>query len=136
MMKILTFYINNKKYGVSIDNIITIEKNDRKITDIPKTNSIIRGVVNVRSRICPVIDLRMYLENEENELNEDKKLILFDINEKNGALLVDNTDNIMDVDTENIEEFESDRVKTKVVNQDNDVFVLIEINDFDDFLEH
>jgi len=83
-----------------------------------------------------VIDLRMYLENEENELNEDKKLILFDINEKNGALLVDNTDNIMDVDTENIEEFESDRVKTKVVNQDNDVFVLIEINDFDDFLEH
>lgn len=135
-MKILTFYINNKKYGVSIDNIITIEKNDRKITDIPKTNPIVRGVVNVRSRICPVIDLRMYLENEENELNEDKKLILFDINEKNGALLVDNTDNIMDVNTDNIEEFESDRVKTKVVNQDNDVFVLIEINDFDDFLEH
>jgi len=135
-LKILTFYINDKKYGVSIDHIITIEKNDRKITDIPKTNPIIRGVVNVRSRICPVIDLKMYLENTDNELNEEKKLILFEINERNGALLVDNTDNIMDVDSKNIEEFESEKVKTKVVNQDNDVFVLIDINDFDDFLEH
>lgn len=135
-MKILTFYINDKKYGVSIENIITIEKNDRKITDIPKAHSVIRGVVNVRSRICPVIDLRMFLENTENELNEDKKLILFEIDEKTGALLVDDTDNIMDVDNENIEEFESQNVKTKVVNQDNDVFVIVEINDFDNLLEY
>ncbi|MCK1999926.1 chemotaxis protein CheW [[Brevibacterium] frigoritolerans] len=134
-MKILTFYINEKKYGISIENVVTIEKNDRKVTDIPKTQKSIRGVVNIRSKICPVIDLRMMLENTGNTLDETKKLILFEIDEKNGALLVDDTDNIMDVEESNIEEFESGDVKTNVINQDGDVFVLINIEDFAQILE-
>lgn len=134
-MKILTFYINEKKYGISIENVVTIEKNDRKVTDIPKSQKSIRGVVNIRSKICPVIDLRMMLENTENTLDETKKLILFEIEEKNGALLVDDTDNIMDVEESNIEEFESGDIKTTVVNQDGDVFVLIKIEDFVQTLE-
>jgi purine-binding chemotaxis protein CheW len=134
-MKILTFYINEKKYGVSIENVVTIEKNNRKITDIPKTEKTLRGVVNIRSKICPVIDLRMILENKENSLDENKKLILFEIDEKNGALLVDDTDNIMDVEDENIKDFESGNVNTKVVNQNGEVFVLIEIRDFDEILD-
>lgn len=134
-MKILTFYISEKKYGVSIENVVTIEKNDRKITDIPKSQKAIRGVVNVRSKICPVIDLKMILENKENEIDETKKLILFELDEKTGAILVDDTDNIMDVEESNIEDFESGNVKTKVVNQDGDVFVLIEMDEFDSFLD-
>ena len=134
-MKILTFYIDDKKYGVSIENISGIEKNDRKITEIPKTDKSIRGVVNIRSKICPVIDLKMILQNVENELEESKKLILFEMDEKTGALLVDDTENILDVDESNIEDFESGDVVAKVVNQDGEVFVLIDINEFDNLLE-
>lgn len=134
-MKILTFYINQKKYGVSIENVVTIEKNDRKLTDIPNSHSSIRGVVNIRSKICPVIDLKMVLEKEQNQLDETKRLILFEIKDKNGALLVDDTDNIINIEESHIEDFESGDITAKVVNQEGEVFVLIQIEDFDDFLE-
>lgn len=133
-MQVLTFYLEEKKYGVSIEHIVTIEKNDREITEIPNAHSSIRGVVNVRSKICPVIDLKMVVQNIENDLDANKKLILFDIDEKSGALLVDDTDNIMDVDPENIEDFDNGDVKAKVVNQNGDVYVLIEMEDFDSLL--
>ena len=134
-MKILTFYIAEKKYGISIEHIVTIEKNDRKITDIPQSDPAIRGVVNIRSNICPVIDLKVILDNEKNELDESKKLILFKWNEKNGALLVDDTDNIIDVEENEIESFEYDDKATKVVNTNGEIFVLIELEEFDKFLQ-
>ncbi|MGF7535563.1 chemotaxis protein CheW [Bacillus mexicanus] len=133
-MKVLTFYLEEKKYGVSIEHIITIEKNDREITEIPNAHNAIRGVVNVRSKICPVIDLKMVVQNIENEIDDTKKLILFEIAEKSGALLVDDTDNIMDVEQEHIEDFDNGDVKAKVVNQEGDVYVLIEMEDFDNLL--
>lgn len=135
-MKILTFYLGEKKYGISIENIVTIEKNNRTLTDIPNTDGIIKGVVNIRSHIWPVIDVKVFIEGEENEhLDETKKMILFELEEKKGALLVDETGNIIDVDDEHIEGFESGTVDAKVINQDEEVFVLLDIRDFDSMLD-
>lgn len=169
-MKILTFYLDGDKYGISIEKVVTIEKNDRKITSVPLADKTILGVVNVRSKIVPIIDLKMVLRNlknkdlidigtslgkvnddmntnvsvqediieseatliessAKNELNTNKKLILFEIEEKVGALLVDDTDNIINVENEEIEDFEFDGEKAKIVKQEKELFVLIDIEE-------
>ncbi|MGN5650297.1 chemotaxis protein CheW [Bacillus sp. Brlt_9] len=164
-MKILTFYLDGDKYGISIEKIVTIEKNDRKITSVPMADRTILGVVNVRSKIVPVIDLKMVLRNlkdkdssnigtslekvnsdviegpsvqedaieyktsSEDDLNTNKKLILFEIEDKVGALLVDDTDNIINVEKDEIEDFEFDGEKAKIVKQEKEIFVLIDIEE-------
>jgi chemotaxis signal transduction protein len=168
-MKILTFYIDGDKYGISIEKVVTIEKNDRKITSVPMADRTILGVVNVRSKIVPIIDLKMVLRNLKNkditdigtnlekvnedmntyvaehddrvetektninsfknELDTNKKLILFEIEEKVGALLVDDTDNIINVESEEIEDFEFEGEKAKIVKQEKEIFVLIDIEE-------
>ncbi|WP_088362817.1 chemotaxis protein CheW [Bacillus cereus] len=164
-MKILTFYLDGDKYGISIEKVVTIEKNDRKITSVPMADRTILGVVNVRSKIVPVIDLKMVLRNlkdkdlsnigtslekvdseviegpsvqedgieynasSEDDLNTNKKLILFEIEDKVGALLVDDTDNIINVEKEEIEDFEFDGEKAKIVKQEKEIFVLIDIEE-------
>ncbi|MED2737742.1 chemotaxis protein CheW [Bacillus toyonensis] len=169
-MKILTFYLDGDKYGISIEKVVTIEKNDRKITSVPMADRTILGVVNVRSKIVPVIDLKMVLHNlknkdmtdisadlekvnedmntvvaeyddsveakktninsaSKNELDTNKKLILFEIEEKVGALLVDDTDNIINVESEEIEDFEFEGEKAKIVKQEKEIFVLIDIEE-------
>ena len=126
-MKVLTFFVNNKKYGIGIDKIKTIEKNDRVITSIPNSKISIRGVVNVRSQIVPIIDLRYYLDNELSEFNTNQKSIICEENDKLGAILVDETEVIIDISENDIEDFTTSDFTTSVVNLENNIFMLINL---------
>lgn len=127
MFKILTLFLEGKKYGISIDYVTSIEKNVRGITPLPGSNSNIIGVVNVRGEIIPVIDVKKVLTNIDNDVNDDQKLILFSFEEDKGALLVDDTDNIIDISEEQVESTEIDGNETKVANLEDGIFVLLNL---------
>lgn len=134
-MKIFKFYLGEKKYGLSIDKIIMIEKNNRELVSIPGASEILCGVVNVRSKLCPVIDLKLVVDGSKNDITADKKLILFNLDDKrNGALLVDDTDNIVEISEDIIETFESNGNQQKIVNNGEEIFILIDIEDFESLL--
>lgn len=126
-MKILTFFLNGVKYGLSIEYITSIEKNDRDITDMPGSNPNILGVVNVRGEIMPVIDVKRILGKSSGEKIDDQKLILFTYEGDKGALLVDDTDNILDVLEEEIEVMSMEKGDVKVANLDDGIFVLLDL---------
>lgn len=53
----LTFFLNNQEYGVDILRVQEIKGWD-SVTEIPNTPSYIKGVINLRGSIVPIIDLR------------------------------------------------------------------------------
>ncbi len=61
--KYVIFKLSDEYYGLSIDNVISIEKPSQS-TRIPNAPDYIKGVINLRGEVIPVIDLRKKLEME------------------------------------------------------------------------
>ena len=73
--KYLTFSLAAEKYGVEILKVIEINSM-MHITKVPRCASHVKGVVNLRGKIIPVIDLRMLFGMEEKEYDEQTCTIM------------------------------------------------------------
>jgi len=57
--QVIAFYLNSELVGIPIEKVIEIAVN-RDITPVPKSASYISGVMNLRGKIVPVVDLKRY----------------------------------------------------------------------------
>ena len=99
--KYLTFYIDDSIYGVSIDNVIEIINNE-KCTYVPGIPRFIRGIINLRGRIVPVIDARLKLGAEEIEYDERSCTIVIDWQDSLVGLIVDRVAEVDDFSSEQL----------------------------------
>ena len=76
--KYLTFSLASEKYGVEILKVIEINSM-MHITKVPRCASHVKGVVNLRGKIIPVIDLRMLFGMEEAEYDEQTCTIMVNV---------------------------------------------------------
>ena len=76
--KLLTFSLGKEGYGLSILKITEII-GMMDITPVPQTPDFIKGVINLRGKIIPVMDLRLKFGMEEKEYNEKTCIIVADI---------------------------------------------------------
>jgi purine-binding chemotaxis protein CheW len=104
--KLLTFSLGNEGYGVSILKVKEII-GMLDITPVPKTPEFIKGVINLRGKIIPVMDLRLKFGMEEKEYNERTCIIVVEINvnEKQRLLgvVVDMVSEVVTVNDDQIE---------------------------------
>lgn len=85
--KYLIFNIDNVEYGISISKIREII-GVMPITQIPQTPSIVKGVLNLRGKVIPVVDLRLRFEMEEKEYQDRTCIIVVDIDGNDGRVMV------------------------------------------------
>jgi purine-binding chemotaxis protein CheW len=71
----LTFILDNEEYGVSILAVQEIRVWS-PVTDMPNTPDYVKGVVNLRGVIVPIVDLRQRLNKEAAEYNENTVVII------------------------------------------------------------
>lgn len=71
----LTFIINDEEYGV---NILAVQEIRvwSAVTDIPNTPDYVKGVINLRGVIVPIIDLRQRFTDTPSEYNENTVVIV------------------------------------------------------------
>src|SRR5574344_579252 len=104
--KLLTFSLGTEGYGLSILKVKEII-GMLDITPVPKTPEFIKGVINLRGKIIPVIDLRLKFGMEEKEYNERTCIIVVEINLKNTQTLlgvvVDTVSEVVTIGSEQIE---------------------------------
>lgn len=85
--KLLTFSLGSEGYGVSILKVKEII-GMMHITPVPKTPDFVKGVINLRGKIIPVMDLRLKFTMEEKQYNERTCIIVVEINVKNTQRLL------------------------------------------------
>lgn len=85
--KLLTFSLGSEGYGVSILKVKEII-GMMDITPVPKTPDFIKGVINLRGRIIPVMDLRTKFGMEEQEYDERTCIIVAEISIKGAQKLL------------------------------------------------
>lgn len=104
--KYMTFKLAEEAYGLGILKVKEII-GYMDITKVPKTENFMRGVVNLRGKVIPVIDLRLKFDMEEIEPDEQTVIIVVqlvhDATEITMGVIVDEVMEVLDIQTENIE---------------------------------
>ena len=100
--KYLTFTLGVEEYGLEILKVREII-GYMEITSVPQTPVFIKGVINLRGKVIPVIDLRLKFGMEETEATEETCIIVVDIGEMLMGILVDAVSEVVDIPAEKIE---------------------------------
>ena len=105
--KYITFFLDSEEYGVEIYKVKEII-GIMDITSVPSTPTYIKGVLNLRGKIVPIIDLRLKFGLEFKEYADRTSIIVIemDINGKITpiGIVVDTVEKVLQINEEDIEE--------------------------------
>ena len=105
--KYLTFALANEEYGLEILKVREIF-GYMDITAVPQTPEHVKGVINLRGQVIPVIDLRAKFGMETTERTEETCIIVVEITQDNRkfntGIVVDHVSEVLDIAGEDIEE--------------------------------
>jgi len=96
------FRMNNEEYGIDIQKVTTIEKL-LAVTRVPHAPEAVRGVINLRGEIIPVIELAQKLHLGNYTYSDDTRIIIFKIEELSVGFIVDEVAEVLTISEENIE---------------------------------
>lgn len=101
--KYLSFMIGDEQYAISIDFVIEIIE-VIKITPIPDMKNYVKGVINLRGKVIPVMDVRLRFTMEEKDHNEKTCIIVVRVEDIEIGLIVDTVTEVIDIPDERIDE--------------------------------
>jgi purine-binding chemotaxis protein CheW len=105
--KYLTFSMAGEEYGMGILKIKEII-GMMPITSVPRTPSFVKGVINLRGKVIPVVDLRLKFGMEEMAYTERTCIIVVEIGNQGGSVLigivVDSVSEVLNIKGADIEE--------------------------------
>lgn len=114
--KYLFFSLKGQEYGIDILNIREII-GLMPITPLPDTPGFIKGVINLRGRVIPVMDLRLRLDLGAGETDERTCIIVAETNDSQGAVLagmiVDAVSEVLFIEGTEVEDSLDDFIKVE-----------------------
>ena len=101
--KFLTFALSNEEYGIEILRVREII-GLMDITTVPQTPDYMKGVINLRGKVIPVIDLRMKFSMQEEIHTQETCVIVVEVNNTSIGIIVDSVSEVLDIKSGDIEE--------------------------------
>ncbi len=105
--KYLTFILANEEYGIGIVKIREII-GMMPITTVPQTPDFVKGVINLRGKVIPVMDLRLRFRMDAIDYTERTCIIVVEIEGSAGTvqigIVVDAVSEVLNVNAEDVEE--------------------------------
>lgn len=98
----LTFQLMTEQYGVPIETVREINRVG-EITPVPRTPNFVKGVMNLRGKIIPVINLRVRFGMDSQEYTRDTCIIVIDTDFGQVGMIVDAVKEVADLDQNQIE---------------------------------
>ena len=88
LLQLVSFMIGNEEFGISI---LFVQEINRmfQITKVPNAPYFVDGVVNLRGRVIPVIDLRAKLGMERKEHDKNTRIVVVEVGGKTVGFIVD-----------------------------------------------
>ncbi len=103
MIQYLTFILDEEHYGIEISNVIEIV-GMQKITQMPQQPDYVNGVINLRGKIIPTIDVRVRFNKEKAEYDERTCIIVIDVQDMMVGFIVDRVDEVLSINEDTISE--------------------------------
>ena len=109
--KYVVFRLENEFYGININTVKSIEK-IQGITRIPNSPDYVKGVINLRGEVVPVLDLRVRFGLASKEYDSSSRIIILLINDLIIGVIVDSSSEVIQLTQEEID-------KPPTVSNDN-----------------
>ena len=100
--KYLTFNISKEVYGIDIGDITEIIEM-QKITEVPDMPKFVKGVINLRGKVIPVMDLRLRFNMQERECDDRTCVVIVKIKETSIGFIVDRVLEVVDIPDSDID---------------------------------
>ncbi|CAN2040318.1 purine-binding chemotaxis protein CheW [Candidatus Magnetomoraceae bacterium gMMP-15] len=97
----LTFSIDDEEYAIYIENVIEIVTN-QKIIHAPDVPDYIKGLINLRGRVIPLMDVRLRFGLFEKEYDDRTCIIVVETDEISTGLIVDMVKEVVEIPDKNI----------------------------------
>jgi purine-binding chemotaxis protein CheW len=105
--KYLTFTLADEEYGIGILKIKEII-GMMKVTTVPQTPEFVKGVINLRGKVIPVIDLKLRFGMEPTDYTERTCIIVVEIDGTSGTvqigIVVDSVSEVLNIKADEIED--------------------------------
>ena len=101
--KYLTFFLSSEEYGVEILKVQEIIGR-MPITPVPLTSKYIRGVINLRGKIHPIMDLKVKFGMEQTIITDETCIIVINTSSLMMGILVDKVSEVVNVTSGDIED--------------------------------
>ena len=101
--KYLTFLVGEVGYGIEISYVVEIIS-VQEITLVPHTHAYVKGIINLRGTVVPVIDMGMRFGQGEIVYTEKTCIIVLSMDEMSVGILVDGVQDVSNIDDENIQD--------------------------------
>lgn len=101
-LKLIVFQLVDKEYAIPVNQVRSIEKLEH-ITRVPSTPSYVKGVINLRGLVTPIIDLRSRFDLTSTASTDNTRVIIVGLEDKEVGLIVDAANDVLDVPKEMIE---------------------------------
>jgi purine-binding chemotaxis protein CheW len=93
-LHLVTFLLEREEYAVNIESVQEIIRVGQ-ITGVPNSPTFVKGVINLRGRVIPVLNLRKRLDLPEGEFTKDSRIMIVESGVKVLGLLVDGVSQVM-----------------------------------------
>ncbi len=113
LIQYIVIKIDDEQYGINIkfiDNIVRMQQ----ITRVPKVDDYLKGVINIRGEIVPVMSVRMKMGLAEDEITGKSRIIILKTGEGDlVGIIVDQVNQVLTLDSNNVEKVRYDDKKGK-----------------------
>lgn len=101
-IKVIVFQLADKEYAIPVSFVRGIEKL-MHITRVPKTPHYVKGVINLRGVVTPIIDLRERFDLVASENEETVRIIIIQLEDMEVGFVVDSANDVLDIPSTSIE---------------------------------
>ena len=103
IMKVIVFQLADKEYAIPVSHVQGIEKL-MHITRVPKTPHFVKGVINLRGIVTPIIDLRERFNLPISSDEETARIIIVMLENMEVGFVVDSANDVLDIAVDSIEQ--------------------------------
>ncbi|MDI6631898.1 MAG: chemotaxis protein CheW [Thermoanaerobacteraceae bacterium] len=100
--KFLTFILGEEEYGIEIRHVTEII-GIQNITEVPDMPLYVKGVINLRGKVIPVMDVRLRFGMAEREYDDRTCIVVINIDGQAVGLIVDRVSEVLDIPKNDIE---------------------------------
>jgi purine-binding chemotaxis protein CheW len=133
VLQLVTFTLGNEEYAVNILNVQEINR-ITEITQVPNSPDYVEGVINLRGKVIPVINLRKKFNFENKPTDDTSRIIIMEIQGVTNGLIVDSVSEVLRIPSSSVEppppmsaELQSQFIKG-IAKMENRLIILIDLD--------
>lgn len=101
--KYLSFFVGDEEYCVGVFCVVEVI-GMQKITHVPEMAPYVKGVINLRGQVIPVIDIRLRFGKEFRPYNDRTCIVVVQVRDSSIGVVVDSVSDVLDIPPERVEE--------------------------------